>query len=876
VTVAFQKGNVSGVPDFNVGDTFWIFAGPSRNQPVWIDLFVPGNTPAGSYSGNVTVVRQGKPNVTLAVTVNVRNFVLPVSSTIPVFFKMNWNALQNAHYLNTTIGSQTLALGQLYGVACLINRISCDTASTFLPSFTFNADGTVATSDYSSFDQATAPLANGSITPHGEQLSLIRLPLRGSTPSEQFFATQHMLNTFQQRGWRTRAFDLSFDEPTTPQDFLNAMDRTALVRSVDPLLRSVVSTNISQNNFNLVGYTNVWATNWNRLENKEFLDGPNPSSRSFYDNLVPNDEVWWYDSCLSHGCGPTGSSPRHDSIPSFIIDTPATLNRVWGLAAVQPYRISGLFYQDTIRAYSRFFFMSNPRIDVWESTFYSGGNGDGTLFYPGRPSDIGGTTHIPVESLRLKHIRNALVDMETAGFLEGRGDGPFVGQQIFAAVNSLYNTDPSSSAIEGIAGSLINQAGQPPLPPAVATPAAGQCYTDPVTGNQVCRVTDRTICRAGGRHYYSYWPIFNSTGTHLIVNCGNWVGGSGFASSANALLIRESDLAILGDAFAGAPSGMDTSRAFWSYNNPNLFYNYSGLRLYKWDPINRSISQANALIKDFTGTSVGGRTAQSIRLAYVSFDDRYFLVELLASGSTFGLAVFDSVANTVSTLDLTQFSFYDEAVLTKNNRVWVVTGTDSFSYTIDFSSRVRVSEAGHHAHGMLGNGTAVAVKSSSNRSCPASSAAGVPGSSWKPTALLLNNLIDTTGAGANQDPLASQVFKVACTVPGQHELGHFSWFNTSTDRFFISTSGYSGFGPDPIANGVVKDVLTQFDSAGNPTVDAPQLLVHHRSDKAYGYFALPRASCNKQGTRCVFASTFTVQTDNLDPQDHIYLVRFQP
>jgi hypothetical protein len=41
-----------------------------------------------------------------------------------------------------------------------------------------------------------------------------------------------------------------------------------------------------------------------------------------------------------------------------------------------------------------------------------GGNGEGTLWYPGRPDKIGGDTHIPVASLRLKLIREGQEDYE--------------------------------------------------------------------------------------------------------------------------------------------------------------------------------------------------------------------------------------------------------------------------------------------------------------------------------------------------------------------------------------------------------------------------------------------------------------------------------
>lgn len=70
--------------------------------------------------------------------------------------------------------------------------------------------------------------------------------------------------------------------------------------------------------------------------------------------------------------------------------------------------------------------------NAWTNQFIAGGNGDGTLFYPGSPLKIGGndvlfvkcllliwivndhvgTTHIPIESIRMKQIRDGLEDME--------------------------------------------------------------------------------------------------------------------------------------------------------------------------------------------------------------------------------------------------------------------------------------------------------------------------------------------------------------------------------------------------------------------------------------------------------------------------------
>jgi hypothetical protein len=67
------------------------------------------------------------------------------------------------------------------------------------------------------------------------------------------------------------------------------------------------------------------------------------------------------------------------------------------------YRASGELYWDTTFAYFG---------DAWTSQWAFDGNGDGTLFYPGTPARIGGTTDVPVASIRLKMIREGMEDYE--------------------------------------------------------------------------------------------------------------------------------------------------------------------------------------------------------------------------------------------------------------------------------------------------------------------------------------------------------------------------------------------------------------------------------------------------------------------------------
>src|SRR6185312_3529116 len=59
--------------------------------------------------------------------------------------------------------------------------------------------------------------------------------------------------------------------------------------------------------------------------------------------------------------------------------------------------------------------------DPWTNLRLFGGNGDGTLFYPGRPAQIGGATDIPIESIRLKLIREGMEDYEYLALLARLG-----------------------------------------------------------------------------------------------------------------------------------------------------------------------------------------------------------------------------------------------------------------------------------------------------------------------------------------------------------------------------------------------------------------------------------------------------------------------
>jgi MYXO-CTERM domain-containing protein len=68
--------------------------------------------------------------------------------------------------------------------------------------------------------------------------------------------------------------------------------------------------------------------------------------------------------------------------------------------------------------------------DAWNSAVAGhdalcdfGGNGDGALFYPGTPAQIGGSTDVPIESMRLQLIREGMEDYEYLHLADTLGAG---------------------------------------------------------------------------------------------------------------------------------------------------------------------------------------------------------------------------------------------------------------------------------------------------------------------------------------------------------------------------------------------------------------------------------------------------------------------
>ncbi len=188
---------------------------------------------------------------------------------------------------------------------------------------------------------------------------------------------------------------------------------TALAKKGDPALRVLVTTSLAPI---LAGLPGIWAPNINCLFDRPYAEycGSTVPLARYAAERKGGALMWWYQSCGSHGCGEPdpldmGARRYFRGWPSYMVDHDAALNRAMGTLAYR-FGVDGELYFNTLEAWVAE--DGENRGDPWKSLWRFTGNGDGTLFYPGTPDRIGGKSHVPIESLRLKHLRDGLEDFE--------------------------------------------------------------------------------------------------------------------------------------------------------------------------------------------------------------------------------------------------------------------------------------------------------------------------------------------------------------------------------------------------------------------------------------------------------------------------------
>jgi hypothetical protein len=370
------------------------FAGETRNafpfdvpagesRAIWVELFVPRAAKPGVHAGAIVIDSdEGRARVPIALTVH--SFALPASSSLPVTFGWSSRAVGDAEMQRRT------------ALLFLRHRISLHGGSFDPPS-----------GDFREWDAEIAPFLDGTADrggpAEGARWSAIdlRVPWNADEKSRAAIVRAEIAH-LRARGWLDRTFAYVLDEPS-PAQLGEVRARAAFLRAIAPEIPRLVTTALD---------ASLGVDLFCPLVN--FVDDKPGNSRS-----PPREQysrLWWYQSCMSHGCDdaavPASLRGYFTGWPSLVVDAPALAHRILEWLAWR-YRIGGELYYDVVEAQAR-------GLDPFRDQFLHGGNGDGTLIYPGKPARIGGNSAIPIASIRLALVREGLEDYELLRLHEQR------------------------------------------------------------------------------------------------------------------------------------------------------------------------------------------------------------------------------------------------------------------------------------------------------------------------------------------------------------------------------------------------------------------------------------------------------------------------
>ncbi len=397
----------------------------------YAEICVPLSQQAGEYRGNVRLTADQKEPVALDINLKVQSFQIPPTSSLSNTFGLSLLSIARGHQL-TADGPEARQLLRRYARALLAHRVSAHGLSMQPPRVSIRGGQPLV--DFSGYDQEMAGFFEGKELASGAHFTTAEVRESPVALSEEQRSSYYraFAEHFRQKKWPALLFYYAKDEPR-PEDYPLVIRQAQLVHRAGPI-PVLVTAPFSET---WKGVADILCPNLNC-----FFPRPGPLTCSAIQSadslraLLKGIQVWWYQSCTAHGCGqipPRAEEQQaYSGWASYMVDHPATLNRAMGPLAFLA-GVDGELYFDTVFAYNR--------KDPWEDVYEFGGNGDGTFFYPGIPSRIGGKTHIPIESLRLKHLRDGLEDFEYLRLLKELGDEALARRLVRQLARSGYQIE---------------------------------------------------------------------------------------------------------------------------------------------------------------------------------------------------------------------------------------------------------------------------------------------------------------------------------------------------------------------------------------------------------------------------------------------------
>ena len=425
-------------------------------EAFWFDAYIPDGVPAGFYGATVTVTADNLDPVEIPIRLEVFDFTLASPKKLQGFFQMAENPVRQLH------GAQRWTMDERQGLSHkyeeMLHEHGIDNWSP-ITGFNYGLNRVRITDRegqisvvWTFYDRLVDPYMDGTAYKDGIPARSLFVPyylptMRNDGTGWAERVNQHNYNNMDldrfrqwmralnthliEKGWMDRAYWFYFDEPFLQDWKYEAFLKVApIVREEAPDLKIMVTDGYYPNRGRdrLLEYVDVWnPVTWQvRKETVEF-----------YRQRETDGKFNKWNQTL-------GNANPNVALPNLFPEYDMMFQRTWGVMS-KNFGFHGLewwatnFWYDANRG-GRL----NPWVDpVAHPPFNNPLNKDGSLFYPGTPSRIGGDQenrkdHLPVGSLRMKGLRFAIQDYEYLHMLDELG--------VEFDIETLHTLDPEKAA----------------------------------------------------------------------------------------------------------------------------------------------------------------------------------------------------------------------------------------------------------------------------------------------------------------------------------------------------------------------------------------------------------------------------------------------
>jgi hypothetical protein len=384
---------------------FDLFKG--RNQPLWVDVYVPKSAPAGVYEGTFQVTAAGGISAQIPVVLTVWGFTLPDGPTHRNHFGGFGRV---AEEFSVKRGSKEFeAIEMQYCRAMAQNRINPPIPRRLLPEVADDGSLKIIPDRHEALKKFISelnvtdfeiPRAPFSYLPS----STLKPDYKHISPANAEKAQRYYRQFYQyltDNGWEKRAYVYMLDEPNLRENYEQVIVLGRLVHEAVPRLKClVVEQTYPQDPSwpSIDEAVDIWCPLWS------FID-----ERSIKERIGQGDEVWSYTALVQRA---PRYHPQYEKVkaldpPYWHLDRPLCVYRVPTWINYR-YNITGLLYWTTV----------TKVVEPWHNPAFSHSgnhyNAGGFLFYPGVPCGIDG----PIPSMRLKNLRDGMEDYEYFVILE--------------------------------------------------------------------------------------------------------------------------------------------------------------------------------------------------------------------------------------------------------------------------------------------------------------------------------------------------------------------------------------------------------------------------------------------------------------------------